>query len=77
MVDIADLEKEYEYTIEFDDASEYVHLYFAHIVDFENPAYIRFDPMYELGKDVDRKVEGETVMIPYSKLLRIIKRKPD
>jgi hypothetical protein len=76
MVELSELEKEYEYTIEFDDQSEYIHFYFADIIDFESPAYIRFDPTYEVGKDVERKVEGETVMIPYEKVLRIVKRKP-
>ncbi len=76
MAEISDLEKEYDYTIEYDDGSEFVHLYFANILDFESPAYVRFDPLYELGDKVDRKVEDETVMIPYGRLIRIIKRKP-
>jgi len=77
VVELSELEKEYDYTIEFDDQSEYVHLYFANVIDFENPSYVRFDPMYEVGKDIERKVEGETVLIPYEKVLRIVKRKPD
>ena len=78
MADLAELEKNYEYTIEFDDGTEYVHLYFAKVVDLESPSILRFDPQYELGKDVEREVTGETVMIPYDKVIRIIKRKePD
>ena len=77
MVEVADLENEYDYTVEFDDGTEYAHLYFANIVDMDNPSYVRFDPLYELGKDVERQVVGETVMIPYSKVLKITKRKPD
>ena len=77
MAEIAELEKEYEYTVEFDDGSEFVHLYFAHVIDFESPSYVRFDPLYEMGKEVDGKVNGQTVMIPYDKVLRIIKRNPD
>lgn len=76
MTELAELEREYEYTIEFDDQSEYVHFYFANIIDFGNPAYVRFDPTYEVGKDIERTVEGETVMLPYDKVLRIVKRKP-
>jgi hypothetical protein len=77
VAELSELEEEYEYTIEFDDQSEYAHFYFANIIDFENPSYVRFDPTYEVGKDVERKVEGETVMLPYAKILRIVKRKPD
>ncbi len=78
MVEIAELENEYEYTIEIDDGEEYVHLYFADVIDIENPSFVRFDPTYELAKDVERKVTGETVLVPYSRVIRVIKRKePD
>jgi len=77
VVELSELEKEYDYTIEFDDQSEYVHYYFANVVDFENPSFVKFDPGYEVGNEVDRRVEGETVVIPYDKILRIVKRKPD
>ena len=76
MAEVEELEKQYEYTIEFDDGTEYVHLYFADIVDFENQAYVRFDPTYELSNEIERKVEGENVIIPYGKVIRIVKRKP-
>ncbi len=74
MVEISDLEKDYEYTIEFDDGTEFVHLYFAQVIDIENTSFVRFAPLYELGKGVERKITGETVIIPYSKLIRIVKR---
>jgi hypothetical protein len=78
MAEIPALEERYDYTIEFDDGTEYVHLYFADIIDFESPAYIRFDPTYELSKEIEREVKGETVMIPYDKVIRVVKRKePD
>ncbi len=77
MVEIAELEKEFEYTVEFDDGTEFVHLYFTNVIDIENPSFVRFDPLYELGKDVERNVSGETVIVPYSKLMRIVKRKPE
>ncbi len=77
MVDLAALEEEYPYTIEFDDGSEYVHLYFADVIDIENPSFVRFDPRYELGKEIEREVKGETVLIPYGNVIRIVKRNPD
>ena len=77
MTELSELEKDYDYTIEFDDESDYVHYYFANVIDFENPSYVRFDPLYEVGRDIERAVEGETVLIPYEKVLRIVKRKPD
>jgi hypothetical protein len=77
VVELSELEKEYDYTIEYDDGSEYIHMYFANVIDVENPSYVRFDPAYEVGEDIERKVEGETVVIPYGKLLRIVKRKPE
>ncbi len=78
MVEIADLEKEYEYTIEIDDGTEYVHLYFANVIDTENPSFLRFDPVYELGNEVERPVNGETLTIPYARIIKVVKRKePD
>jgi len=77
MAELSELEKEYDYTIEIDDGSEFVHMYFANVVDFENPSYIRFDPVYEWSNEVDREVEGETVVIPYLRILKIVKRKPE
>lgn len=76
MVDQAELEKLYEYTIEFDDGTEFVHLYFAKIINFEKEAFVRFDPVYELSNDLDREVDGETIFLPFNRVIRIIKRKP-
>ena len=78
MADVSELEKKYEYTIEFDDGTEDFHLYFANLIDLENPAFVRFDPTYELGEDIEREVANESVLIPFSRVLRIVKRKePD
>ncbi len=77
MVEMNDLEQRFEYTIEFDDGTEYVHLYFTNVIDIENPSFIRFDPLYELGKEIERKVSSETVIIPYDKVIRVVKRKPE
>jgi len=77
VTELSELEKEYDYTIEFDDQSDYVHYYFANVIDFENPSFVKFDPLYECGQDVNRKLEGMTVMLPYEKILRIVKRKPE
>jgi hypothetical protein len=78
MVEISELEEEYEYTIEIDEGSEYVHLYFANVVDFQSPSVVRFDPTYEVGNATERKLENQTMIIPYDKVIRIVKRKePD
>ncbi len=77
LAELTELEKEYEYTIEFDDGTEYVHLYFANVIDIENVSFVRFDPLYELGKEIEREITNETVIVPYSKVLRIVKRKPE
>ncbi len=78
MAEIKALEEEYEYTIEFDDGSDYVHLYFADIIDTENQSFLRFDPLYEVSKEIEREVKGETVLIPYGNVIRVVKRKePD
>jgi hypothetical protein len=78
MVEIPALEAKYGYTIEYDDGTEYVHLYFADIITLENPSFIRFDPLYEVSKELERDVSGVTVLLPYSRVIRIVKRKePD
>ncbi len=76
MAELVELEKEYEYTIEFDDGTEFVHLYFTNIIDMEGPSFVRFDPLYELSNEVERKISDENVIIPYDKIIRIVKRKP-
>ncbi len=77
MAEMAELEKEFEYTIEIDDGTEYVHLYFADVIDIESPSFLRFDPTYELSHEIERKVTGEAVLVPYSRIIRVIKRKPE
>ena len=76
MVDQSELEQMYEYTIQFDDGTEFVHLYIAHVIDYEKEAFVRFDPAYEMTNDVEREVTGETIFLPFSRVIRIIKRKP-
>ena len=78
MAELEELEREFEYTVEFDDGTENVHLYFTNKLDIENPAFVRFDPLHERGEGIDREVGGVTVIIPYIRVLRITKRKePD
>lgn len=78
LADRAELEQEFEYTIESDDGTDNAHLYFADKIDLDHPAFVRFDPLYELAEGIDRRVGGETVVIPYIRVLRITKRKePD
>jgi hypothetical protein len=76
--EIEDLAKGYSYMIEYDDGTEFVHLYFTNGLDMDNPSFLRFDPLYELGKGVERKVVDESVIIPYARVIRIVKRlEPD
>ena len=75
MAERDELERQFEYSIEFDDGTENVHLYFANMLDTEIQAFVRFDPLHELGEGIDREVEGVTVIIPYIRVLRITKRK--
>ncbi len=78
MVERTELENEYEYTIETDDNTDHVHLYYTHSIDLDNPACLKFDPLYESADGVEGQVSSKTVMIPYIRVLRIIKRiEPD
>ena len=71
------LQQEYGYEIEFDDGTEYSHFYYANIVDSEHPSFLRFDPLYELGHDIDKPVEQQTLMIPYIRIVKVLKRKEE
>ena len=75
MAERSTLQQEFGYEIEFDDGTDYSHFYYANIIDTENPSYVRFDPLYELGHDTDAPLSQQTVMIPYIRIVRILKRK--
>ncbi len=74
MVDKTELEREYEYTVETDDGTSHVHLYYAKSIDTDNPSCLKFNPVYESGDGVERKVESETMLVPYIRVIRVIKR---
>ena len=65
----------YQYEIEFDDGTDEPHYYFANSIDTDNPAVLKFDPLYELAKDVEREIEDQTVLIPYIRVVRIVRRR--
>ena len=75
MAERSTLQQEFGYEIEFDDGTEYSHFYYANVIDTENPSYLRFDPLYELSHDLDTAQDQQTVMIPYIRIVRILKRK--
>jgi len=75
MAERSTLQQEFGYEIEFDDGTEYSHFYYANVIDTENPSYLRFDPLYELSHDIDTTLDQLTVMIPYIRIVRILKRK--
>jgi len=75
MAERSTLQQEFGYEIEFDDGTEYSHFYYANVIDTENPSYLRFDPLYELSHDLDTALDQQTVMIPYIRIVRILKRK--
>jgi len=75
MAERSTLQQEFSYEVEFDDGTDYSHYYYANVIDTENPSFLRFDPLYELGHDVDGAIGQTTVMIPYIRIVRIIKRK--
>ena len=75
MVERSALLDEYGYEIEIDDGTDYLHFYYTNIIDTENPNLLRFDPLYELGHDIDRKLSGQTVMIPYVRVMKVSKKK--
>jgi len=75
MVERSTLQEEYSYEIEFDDGTDYLHYYYANKIDTDNPAFLRFDPLYELGEDTDHAVSRQTLLLPYFRIVKIIKRK--
>ena len=77
MTERSTLQQEFGYEIEFDDGTDFSHFYYANIIDTEHPSFLRFDPLYELGNDIDEARDQQTVMIPYIRVVKIIKRKED
>jgi hypothetical protein len=75
MVERSTLQEEYAYEIEFDDGTDYLHYYYTNKIDTDNPSFLRFDPLYELGQDIDQAVSGQALLLPYFRIVKIIKRK--
>jgi uncharacterized protein (UPF0248 family) len=75
MVERSTLQEEYAYEIEIDDGTDYLHYYYTNKMDTDNPSFLRFDPLYELGEEIDHAVSGQTLMIPYFRIVKIIKRR--
>ena len=75
MADRSALQHEYAYEIEFDDGTDFSHFYYANLVDADNPSFLRFDPLYELGHDIDTAITERTVMIPYIRVVKVLKKK--
>jgi len=69
------LQQEYAYEIELDDGTDYVHYYYTNKIDSDNPSLLRFDPLYELAHEIDNAVSGQTLLLPYFRVVKIIKRK--
>ena len=74
MVDKKELRKKFEYEIDLDDDPNYIHIYYANsVADKVNPNVIQFDPLYEISHEWKGEVKGDTVIVPYSKVSRIIR----
>jgi len=69
------LQQEFGYEIEFDDGTDYSHFYYANVIDTEHQSLLRFDPLYELGHEIEGALDQKTVMIPYIRVVRVIKQK--
>ena len=69
------LQEEYSYEIEYDDGTDYAHYFYANKIDSDNPSLLRFDPLYELGHEIDHAVSGQTLLLPYFRIVKVIKRK--
>ena len=75
MAERSALQEEYGYEIEFDDGTDYAHYFYADKIDAENPSFLRFDPLYEFGHEIDQAVSGQTLLLPYFRIVKVIKRK--
>ena len=75
MAERSTLQQEYAYEIEFDDGTDFSHFYYANLVDSDNPSFLKFDPLYELGHDIDTVLSEKTVMIPYIRVVKVTKKK--
>jgi len=77
MVERGALQAEYAYEIEIDDGTDYSHFYYANLIDTDNPGFLRFDPLFELGHEVERAVNEETLMVPYFRIVKVVKHKEE
>ena len=75
MVERSTLQDRYEYEIEIDDGTDYLHFYYTNSIDTGNPSLLRFDPLYELGHDIDRELSTQTLMVPYLRVMKVSKKK--
>jgi hypothetical protein len=75
MAERSTLQQKYAYEIEIDDGTDYLHFYYTNNIDTENPSFLRFDPLYELGHEIEGALSGQTVMIPYVRVMKVIKQK--
>ena len=75
MAERSALQEEYSYEIEFDDGTDYAHYFYADKIDTENTSFLRFDPLYEFGHEIDQAVSRQTLLLPYFRIVKIIKRK--
>jgi hypothetical protein len=69
------LQEEYAYEVEIDDGTDYAHYFYTNKLDSDNPSFLRFDPLYELAHEIDQAVSGQTLLLPYFRVVKIIKRK--
>jgi hypothetical protein len=74
MAERSALQEEYAYEVEIDDGTDYLHYFYTNKIDTDNPSFLRFEPLYELGHEIDHAVSGQTMMLPYFRVVKIIKR---
>jgi hypothetical protein len=78
MTDSNELGIKYQYEIEYDDGSGKNHFYYADSIDTDHPAFVMFKPLYEVDKEGEGEIENLTVMVPYSRVVEILRRRrPD
>jgi len=78
MVEVEDSEVDYQYQIQADDGTEEPRFYYANSIDTDHEAFVKFDPQFEVDKEGKGEVENQTVIIPYARIISIVRqRKPD
>ena len=78
MADPEDLEIKYQYEIEFLDATGKSRFYYTDSIDTDNPGYVLFKPLYVVDNQGRDEVENLTVMVPYARVVEILRRRrPD